>query len=194
MDAAIIFAILGFALIFVVLVMLLFDPTLVRGVALGLGGICTQTADCRSGLVCVKGADPNFTNPQCLIPESGSCFWNPTFCTGGMTCHNGACVRVLTHPGVEASPVAPSAKLMTPATGTASLSVETPMAETALQGITIDPTLPFLPPTAGGSPFPGPTPHSSPAPPECTTPRWPRRVDAHPQGRWAPSTGHTLLR
>ena len=166
METAFIIGIVGLVLIFVVMIMMLFDPTLAKGVAQGLGSLCTQTADCRSGLVCIQGVDPNYDNPQCLIPQGGSCFWQPNYCMAGLTCHNGACVEPLqSMMSEEAAPLAPPARLMTPATQAQApqVSVDEEMA--------IDPT---LPPTST------PTPSSSPADPRAPPRRWPTTLTKWP--------------
>jgi len=48
-----------------------------------LGGVCTTTNNCTTGLVCNSGT--------CAIPELGSCKGYENYCANGSTCNNGIC-------------------------------------------------------------------------------------------------------
>lgn len=116
MNIAIIFLLIGVLIIIAILLALLIDPTLTTTVPKGLGTLCSQTADCRAGLICAGSADPNYNNPTCLIPELGSCYWSPDYCAGGYTCYNGACVSSLIPLPEEPPSTANPSRLMSPDT------------------------------------------------------------------------------
>lgn len=160
MDAAIILGLIGLLLIFGVLVAILFDPQLLAGAAVGLGGSCHQTADCRGGLVCSKTFDPNFPqNGACLIPERGSCYGQPNFCEGGTGCVEGICVQLLQDVPTQGDPESAAIRLMSPAT-----EVSTILQSRVPRRSQIPPQLPQ----------PKPQPPQPPQPPKPQQPQLPR--------------------